>query len=129
MSTPPRRPRLQAAYTSRTTAPASAAEAGDATRQMQAMLEHTLQTYPPHYQAALQAVQEDPTGGHGYRCVGAMETELSEDAMTICFDFRRGQPPGRLLVRVTMSFGRVVRKDLRLLRPGESSGIRAFEIA
>lgn len=127
MNTDPRRPRPLPVPASRATAPA--AQAGDATQQMQAMLEQTLQTYPPHYQVALQVVQEHPAGGHHFACVGAMETELSEVAMTVCFDFRRGQPAARLLVRVTMSFGKVVAKELRQLQPGESSGIRVFENA
>jgi len=99
-----------------------------ATQQMRAMLDHTLQTYPPHYQAALRSLLERHDSGRGFSCEGAMETALSEEGMTIAFDFRRRLPAwGRLIIEVTMSFGEVVGISNRELKPGERSGIQAFD--
>ena len=115
-------------YSSENTAHHGHEIVGDATAKMKHMLAYTLETYPPHYQAACRALHDQVAGAQAFQCVGAMETCLSEDGMTVAFDFRRDHPAwARLIIWVTMSFGEIQDIGLRAMQPGEHCGIDAFE--
>lgn len=103
-------------------------DAGEGTQQLQALLDQTLVDYPRHFEVAMQAVRGVPDGDIAWRCVGGMETGLTEHGMEVTFDFRHTASGWRrVLVSVTMTKGRVVGVTCRELKRGESSGLEKFE--
>ena len=103
-------------------------ENGMGSDQMESLLNETLSQYPAHFQASRQILETVTAGQRGWRCTGAMETALTEEGMEVTFDYRRVEGYWRrFLIVVTMQGGHITKRSFNELKPGEHSGIAAFE--